>query len=251
MKIMNKVVIITGASRGIGKAIAVRMASEGWDLAIQSTPNSKDQLRRLADELSKNVRVVPFCCDFSGCVASNGSVIDAFINDVVSEFGRLDALVNNAGVISDVPVESVDVHELQRVFGVNTYAPFILSRASFNHMKTQGRGGRIVNISSVAVKFGMGRNRSVHYAASKAAIETLTKGLSRMGAEHKILVNAIRPGPVNTEIQQGRSGLEERIKMIPLKRLAEGAEIAGAVAYFLSEQSAFVTGQVLTVAGGE
>ena len=248
---MNKVAIITGASRGIGRATAIRMAAEGWDLAIQSTLNSKESLSQLAVELSRDVRVVPFYCDFSDCVASNGSVIDSFINDVISVFGRLDALVNNAGVISDVSIECVDVDELQRVFSVNTYAPFILSKAAFNYMKTQGHGGRIVNISSFTVKYGMGRNHSVHYAASKAAIETLTTGLSRMGAEHKILVNAIRPGLVNTEQQQGRSGLENRIEMIPLKRLAESAEIAGAVAYFLSEQSAYVTGQVLTVSGGE
>ena len=99
--------------------------------------------------------------------------------------------------------------------------------------------------------YGMGRNHSIHYAASKAAIETLTTGLSRLGAAHQILVNAIRPGIVNTEQQQCRTGMESRIQMVPLKRLAESDEIAGAVAYFLSDQSAFVTGQVLAVSGGE
>jgi len=248
---MKKLAIITGASRGIGKAIAIRLATEGWNLAIQSTDSSKELLTKLAVDLSKNVRVEPFCYDFSECISSNGSVIDDFMADVISVFGRVDALVNNAGVISELSIECVDVDELQRVFGINTYAPFILSKAVFNQMKAQDEGGRIVNISSVTVNYGMGRNHSVHYAASKAAIETLTTGLSRMGAEFKILVNTVRPGIVNTEIQQDRLGIEDRIQMVPLKRLAESEEIAGAVCYFLSDESAFVTGQVLTVAGGE
>ena len=118
---MRRVAIITGASRGIGKAIATRMALEGWDLAIQSTPSSKDLLSQLATELStQGVRVKPFFCDFSECISSNGSLVKKFVADVLSVFGRVDALVNNAGVISEVSIENVDVDELQRVFGINT-----------------------------------------------------------------------------------------------------------------------------------
>lgn len=248
---MHKVAIVTGASRGIGRAIAIRLAAEGWDLAIQSTLNSKEVLTELAAELSDAVRVRPFFCDFSECIASNGGVIESFLESVLCEFGRVDALVNNAGVLSDVSIENVGVDELQRVFEVNTYAPFLLSQGVFNQMKTQGEGGRIVNISSFTVKYGMGRNKSIQYAATKSAIETLTTGLSRIGAEHQILVNAIRPGIVNTEQQQGRAGMEARIQMVPLKRLAESDEIAGAVSYFLSGSAGFVTGQVLSVSGGE
>lgn len=248
---MRKVAIVTGASRGIGKAIAIRLAAEGWDLAIQSTPASEDLLAQLANELSGTVSVKPFFCDFSECISSGGGAIKRFLTEVLAEFGRVDALVNNAGVISDVSFEDVDVDELQRVFEINTYAPFLLSQGMFNQMKAQGSGGRIVNISSVAIRFGMGRNQAIQYAASKSAIETLTTGLSRIGAEHQILVNAIRPGIVNTEMQEGRIDLEWRKSLVPLKRLAESDEIASAVSYFLSDAAAFVTGQVLTVAGGE
>jgi len=248
---MKRVAIVTGASRGIGKAIAVRLAAEGWDLAIQSTLASEDLLAQLANELSGAVNVKPFFCDFSDCISSGGGAIKKFLAEVLAEFGRVDALVNNAGVISDVSIETVGVSELQRVFEINTYAPFLLSQGVFNQMKAQGNGGRIVNVSSFTVKYGMGRNQSVQYAASKSAIETLTTGLSRIGAEHQILVNAIRPGIVNTEQQQGRAGLEERIQMVPLKRFAEPDEIAGAVSYFLSDSAGFVTGQVLTISGGE
>ena len=248
---MPKVAIVTGASRGIGKAIACRLAHEGWSLAIQSTSASKESLMQLANELSGDVRVKPFCCDFSECISSNGGVLKSFLASVIAAFGRVDALVNNAGVISDVSVETVGVDELQRVFEINTYAPFLLSQGVFCQMKAQGAGGRIVNISSFTVRYGMGRNQSIQYAASKSAIETLTIGLSRLGAAHQIVVNAIRPGLVNTEQQQGRSGMKARIQRVPLNRMAESDEIAGAVSYFLSESSAFVTGQVLSVSGGE
>ena len=247
---MSKVAIVTGASRGIGRAVASQLAAEGWDLALQSTESSRRELVSLASELSRNGKAVPFTCDFSNDKSFGSEGAGFFLDSVLGVFGRVDALVNNAGVVSDVSVLDVDSAELQRVFAVNTFSPLLIARDVFKVMKENG-GGRIVNISSFTVKYGMGRNCSVQYAASKAALESLTIGLSRMGAEHNVLVNAIRPGIVNTEQQQERSGLEARIQKVPLQRMAEPGEIAAGVSYFLSDSARFVTGQILTIAGGE
>ena len=250
---MMKVAIITGASRGIGRAIATRMAGEGWSLAIQSTKSSEKQLIELASELSKQhgVRVEPFFCDFSSAIDSGDEEVQAFVESVLSVFEQIDGLVSNAGIMSEFSIEDVSMEELQRVFTVNTFVPYILTKLVFGQMKKQGHGGRIINVSSFVVPYGMGRNQSVQYAGTKAALEVLTTGLSRIGAEHQILVNTVRPGLVNTEMQKDREDLESRINMIPLKRLAESHEVASAVAYFLSAESSFVTGQTLSVAGGE
>ena len=128
---MSKVAIVTGASRGIGRAVAIRLAAEGWNLALQSTEASKDMLSELAEELSGTVKVEAFYCDFSKCSSSAGENLVIFLDAVIASFGRVDALVNNAGVLSDVSVMDVDVDELQRVFEVNTFAPVVTLKRCF------------------------------------------------------------------------------------------------------------------------
>lgn len=172
------------------------------------------------------------------------------VQKVLTDHQRIDVLVNNAGILGENSFFSLSYEEFQNIFKINTFAPYILSRDAFAAMQERN-WGRIVTISSIAVFYGMGRNMGIHYAGSKAAIESLTTGLARLGAPHNILVNTIRPGLINTAMQQDREDLNKRIAMVPLKRMGEAEEIAEMVVYLCSEEAGFITGQTISISGGE
>jgi len=238
----GKRVLITGGSSGIGTEISQIFAKSGAKLGIHFF-NDEKGAKVLQDELSKMTEVKIYKEDFS---KEKIDIVDRFIKD----FGGIDILVNNAGVMANKSFHEIDAKEFDFVFDTNCRAPFLISSKAFEQMKQQ-KFGRIVNISSFTVKFGMGRNHSIQYAASKAALETLTTGLSRIGAEYNITANTIRPGIVNTKMQQERENLKERIDMIPLGRMAEPKEIAEMVLYLCSEEGNFITGQTISISGGE
>lgn len=238
----GKVALITGAERGIGKEIAFKLASQGASIALHYALD-KQAAENVAEEMKKLADVRIYHADFAK------PKID-LVERVVKDFGQLDILVNNAGITSDTSIFDISMEQMHDFFQINAFSALLLSRDAFEIMKKQG-GGRIISISSCAIKFGMGRNSSIHYAASKSVLETMTTGLSRLGAKHNILVNAIRPGVTATEMQKDRTDLNWRIELIPLKRMAEPSEIAAAVAYFAGPDGSFTTGQVLSVAGGE
>lgn len=238
----NKRVLITGGCSGIGSEISKLFAKEGAIIGIHYSKNKKYALT-LKKELSKYTKVEIYQEDFS---KSKLNIVKKFIKD----FGGIDILINNAGTMAKNSFFNMDFKEYDFVFNINTRAPFLISKDAFSFMKKQNYG-RIINMSSFTVKYGMGRNESIHYAASKAAIEELVIGLSRIGAKNNITVNAIRPGIVKTKMQKGRKNLQNRIDLIPLKRMAEPKEIAEMVLYLCSKKGNFITGQTISISGGE
>lgn len=240
----GKVVLVTGASRGIGKSIAVRLAKSGYIVAASSTNDSQDELFKLRTEIGGRGSIEFFPYDLRCNPAG-------LLSAVISHFGACWGLVNNAGILASKPFGEICADDIESVMSVNFIAPMLLSQALLQFVKENGTGGRIVNISSIATKFGMGRNGAIHYAGSKAALECMTTGISRLGAPYGLLANAVRPGPVETEMQIGRASLNERIDLIPLKRLGKPEEVAAMVDYLLSPSGDFITGQMISVSGGE
>lgn len=241
-----KVALITGASGGIGSALARAFAADGWALALHYGAN-EEPARRLQEELRKaGAQVELFKADFRDTKESQGLVAV-----VVERFGRIDLLVNNAASMA----EYKDFLELspemwEESFRVNVTAVFLLSREAFKVMKEQG-GGRIINISSIAAKFG-GSPKSVQNGASKAAVESITVGLARFGAPHGILVNVIRVGVIDTDLHKRLNrDMKGRVELIPLKRMGQPDEVARMAVFLAGPGGSFITGQVLPVTGGE
>lgn len=238
---MKKNVLVTGSSSGIGLQIVRTLSSQNYIEAIAIHYNkNKRQAYSLSDEIP--VRSKVFKCNFEL------PHID-LADKVIEEFGRVDILVNCAGIVSSMPFDSLTVDEYSKVMNVNSRATFMVTKQIYNKMKEHG--GKIINISSIATKFGMGRNKSIQYAASKATLDILTIGLARIGARYNILVNSISPGPIMSEMQKGRLDLEERKNLVPLKRFGSTFDIANMVEYLVSEKGDFITGQIIRISGGE
>jgi NAD(P)-dependent dehydrogenase (short-subunit alcohol dehydrogenase family) len=246
----RQVTIITGASRGIGAAIAERLAVDGHDLVLTYRERRDDAdaiARRCA---ASGARVLLLQVDL-GDLEATAAVVPA----AIAEFGRITGLVNNAGITGriggflDAPIDESD--ELLRV---NVLAPIVLTRAAIAHMATDrgGAGGSIVNISSGAARSGA-PNTYIPYAMSKAALNALTTGASKEFGPVGVRVNTVSPGTTHTEIHAaaGRPNApEERAPNIPMRRAGEPHEIAGAVAYLFSADASYTSGADIRVAGG-
>lgn len=245
---MKPVMLITGASAGIGAACARIAARQGYDLALNYRSDHAGAEAVAQDCRSAGAHVV-LC---AGDVSETNDI--AAIYTVVDEtFGRLDALVNNAGVV-DQTARVVDLtHDrLRRMFDINVIGAILVAKEAVLRMQAGGKGGVIVNISSAAARLGSG-NQYVDYAASKAAIDTFTKGLSDEVAADNIRVMAIRPGLIETELHAkgGEPGRADRLAhMVPMKRKGSAAEVAQAILWLCSDDASYVTGSTLDVTGG-
>ena len=241
---------VTGGSRGIGAAVALRAAQDGYDVAL-TYATDRDAAQRVAATIGAAGRCAVV---IQADVAEEDDVLRAFaaLDDA---FGRLDALVVNAGITGRFTrVDDLDAATLQRVFAVNVAGAFLCAREAVRRMSTArgGAGGAIVTLSSRAAMLGS-PGEYVHYAASKAAVETLTRGLAKEVAAEGVRVNAVSPGLVDTEIhaRAGQPGRLERLApTIPLGRAGTAEEIAEAVLWLLSPAASYVTGAVLEAAGG-
>lgn len=245
-QLKNKYVLVTGASSGIGFQIAKDFLLEGAIVGAHYCWNKKG-VEKLLKYFRSN-RCKFFQADFS----SSDNVYSLWRQFISWTKGRIDVLVNNAGEVSrPAPLEDLNDDVWDSVFQVNVKAPFILSRAALSVMSKK-RSGRIINISSIGVKFG-GSTTTVHYSASKAALEAVTKSMAKAGAPFNVLVNAVRAGVTDTPFHEkiGKNDLSGRIQMIPLKRLATPAEISNVVLFLASDKSSFMTNSVVDVAGGE
>jgi NAD(P)-dependent dehydrogenase (short-subunit alcohol dehydrogenase family) len=247
---MPKVLIVTGAGRGIGAAVARLAAAHGYAVCVNYLSNREAAADVVAALAARGAHAVAFRAD----VAREEEVMRLF-EHVDSTLGRVTALVNNAGILEkQCRVEDMDSARVQRVFSTNVVGAFICSREAVRRMSTRhgGHGGAIVNISSRAAQLGS-PGEYVDYAASKAALETLTVGLAREVAAEGIRVNSVSPGHIYTDIHArgGEPGRVDRLKdSIPMKRGGTAEEVAGAVLWLLSEQASYTTGATIDVSGG-
>ncbi|MDU9412967.1 SDR family oxidoreductase [Pseudomonas sp. zfem005] len=247
---MHKVMLITGASRGIGAATARLAAARGYALCINYR-RQREAAEQLVDEITRQGgRAIAVAAD----VADERQVAQLFAA-IDSEFGRLDVLVNNAGMLErQARLDEIDGARLLRVFGANVFGSFHCAREAIRRMSTRhgGRGGAIINLSSIAARLGA-PNEYIDYAGAKGAIDAMTVGLAKEVAAEGIRVNAVRPGVIRTEIHAsgGEPGRVERVAAsIPMGRGGEAEEIAKAILWLASDEASYTTGALLDVAGG-
>ena len=246
----RRVLLITGAGRGIGAATARLAAERGYDIAVNFASNAKAADRVVADAERAGARAVAIQAD----VAQEAEVERLFA-ETERRLGPLWGLVNNAGMVGRASrLDAADAATIKAVIDLNVLGAFLCARAAVRRLSTahDGRGGVIVNVSSGAATLGSPGD-FIWYAASKAAVDTLTIGLAREVAREGIRVNAVAPGLVDTEIHDA-TGIANRVAAmspnIPLGRAGTPEEIAETILFLLSDASSYVTGAVLRVAGG-
>jgi len=244
------VLLITGGGRGIGAATARLAAARGYAVAINYRRDASAAHALVERIRADGGQAAAFVAD----IAVEAEVERLFA-EVDGAFGRLDALVNNAGVLeTQMRVEAMDAARVQRILATNVVGPLVCCREAIRRMSTRrgGRGGGIVNVSSVAARTGS-PGEYVDYAASKGALDTLTIGLAQEVAADGIRVNAVRPGFIHTDMHAsgGEPDRVERVKaFVPMKRGGQPEEVARAILWLLSEEASYTSGTFLDVAGG-
>ena len=244
---MTRHAIVTGASRGIGRAIALGLAERGYDLALNDIAAQDGDLGETAGMIEalgrRCVRVLADVSQLEDCRRA--------VREAVDGLGHIDVLVNNAGILRLAMIEEMTPETWDQTFAVNTRGVFQMTQAVIGHMKER-RYGRIVNIASLAARTG-GPGQA-HYSASKSAVVGFTRVSSMEFAGHGITVNAVCPGIILTEMGKNNLRDPERVayfeKITDVHRLGQPEDVVGPVAFFASDDSAFVTGQALNVDGG-
>lgn len=241
---MNKVVLVTGATRGIGKQIAITFAKEGYDIAVNYRKENKE-LENTKKEIEKiGVK----------CLAVQGDVscfedCERFVKEIINEYGKIDVLINNAGITKDTLLMRMKKEDFESVIDVNLVGTFNVTKNVIPYMM-KARSGRIINISSVV---GVSGNAGqTNYSASKAGIIGFTKSLAKEIASRNILVNAVAPGFIETNMTDVlKDEVKEAIsKQIPLNRMGKSEDVANVVKFLASEDSSYITGQVINIDGG-
>ncbi len=246
----DKVMVITGASRGIGAAVAVAGAAAGYAVCV-NYHRSRDAADALIDQIQRSGgRAIAVGAD-----VADPEAVAAMFRTVDERLGRTTALVNNAGMYTGAArVDDMTPQQIQQIFATNIFSYFYCAREAIRRMSTLhgGNGGAIVNVSSRAASFG-GLPKETHYAATKGAVDSFTMGLAREVGREGIRVNGVRPGPVITEIHEVHGG-EEAARAIgansPIGRAGEPQEIAETVLWLASDKSSFVHGAILNATGG-
>jgi 3-oxoacyl-[acyl-carrier protein] reductase len=244
MQLTGRVAIVTGAARGIGAATAVLLAENGAHVAVS------DIDVELASTVVQQITAAGGSAHSFACDVSKPVQVDALVAHVVERWGKLDILVNNAGICPRISVEDMTEEWFDRITNVNMKSVFFLTRAAAEAMKAHGFG-RVVNVSSTGGRVGGIHNATV-YSATKAGILSMTKSLARHYAPYNILINAVAPGAVDTRMFESISpeGVANYIETIPLKRLAQPAEIAQSILPLCMPEMTWVTGATLDVNGG-
>lgn len=242
-RLRDRVAVVTGASRGIGRAIAVALAAEGAKIAINYASNST-----AADQLVEEITAAGGEATAIQADVSKVDSVDALIKTVTDQWGRIDILVNNAGITRDTLLLRMKPEDWQAVIDTNLTGVFLCTRAVSKLMLKQ-KSGRIINIASVAGQ--MGNPGQANYSAAKAGVIGFTKTVAKELASRGITVNAVAPGFIATDMTKDLKGGEEILKFIPLARYGEPEEVAGLVRFLAADPAAaYITGQTINVDGG-
>jgi NAD(P)-dependent dehydrogenase (short-subunit alcohol dehydrogenase family) len=245
MKLKGEVAIVTGGGAGIGRAIALAMAQEGADVAAW------DMNEPQAEELAAMIRQMGRKSMAFKVDVSIAPEVYAAVQKVEKEFGRIDILVNNAGICQVTPIDQIEEKDWDRMFAVNVKGVFLCSQAVMKIMLKQKRG-KIINLGSVAGKVG-GIASGAHYAASKAAVMCLTKSLAKFLGPHGVRVNALAPGVIETDMTLMITGgnWKNFLATIPLGRIGDVKEVAKVAIFLASDDSSYLTGEIIDVNGGQ
>ena len=241
---MDKVAMITGATRGIGKQIALTLANEGYNIVLNYRTENDELIQAKNEIESKNVK----CLTVQGDV-TNFEDCKQMIERAINEFGKIDVLINNAGITKDMLLARMKEEDFKQVIDVNLVGTFNMTKNVISYMM-KARSGRIINISSVV---GIAGNAGqTNYSASKAGIIGFTKSLAKEVASRNILVNAVAPGFIETNMTDvlKQEVKDEIAKNIPLKRMGTPKDVSNVVKFLASEDSSYITGQVISVDGG-
>lgn len=241
---MNKVALITGATRGIGRQISLTLAKEGYDIALnyRTENNELEDLKNQIESL--NVKCLPIKGD-----VSNYEDCENMTKKVIESFGQIDVLVNNAGITKDTLLLRMKKEDFESVIDVNLVGTFNMTKNVSGYMM-KARSGRIINISSVV---GIAGNAGQsNYSASKAGIIGFTKSLAKELASRNILVNAVAPGYIETDMTRvlSDSVKENILNTIPLRKVGKAEDVANVVKFLASDESSYITGQVINIDGG-
>ncbi len=242
-RLKGQVAIVTGASRGIGKAAALALAAEGADVVVNYASSSAAAEQVVGEIEAAGGRAIAIAAD-----VSQADQVDTLVNTVVEKWGRVDVLVNNAGITRDTLLLRMKPEDWQAVIDLNLTGVFLCTRAVSKIMLKQ-RSGRIINITSVSGL--MGNIGQSNYAAAKAGVIGFTKTIAREMASRGVTVNAVAPGFIATDMTKDLKTTEEILKMIPLNRFGQPEEVAGAIRFLAADPAAaYITGQTLNVDGG-
>ncbi|MBT9138968.1 MAG: 3-oxoacyl-(acyl-carrier-protein) reductase FabG [Syntrophomonadaceae bacterium] len=241
---VQKVALITGSSRGIGRAIAIELAKTGIDIVVNNDINPQEGIE-VVNEINKiGQRAIYIQAD-----VSNPDQVVEMVKELITKFGRIDILINNAGITRDKMLVNMDIEFWNSVISVNLTGVFNCTKSVIKYMKKQG-GGKIINISSIVGEIG--NIGQANYAASKGGVIAFTKTVAKEYARDGIIVNAIAPGFINTKMVEGipQKVMRKILEQIPLGRLGEPEEVAKLVCFLVSDDANYITGQVININGG-
>jgi 3-oxoacyl-[acyl-carrier protein] reductase len=240
----GRVVLITGASRGIGRATAILFAEHGANLALNFHQNQE-----ASDSLLEEMKKHPVTARAYQANVSNEDAVNTMVNRIIADFGRLDVLVSNAGIWKEASIKTITEEQLAEMIDINLKSMFYCARAATPHLGQIG--GSIINISSTAGQRGEAYHS--HYASTKGAVISFTKSLATELVHEQIRVNCVAPGWVDTDMSTNALNSpdgDKALREIPMRRPARPEEIAGAVVFLASDWATFITGEVLNVNGG-
>lgn len=240
----QKTAIVTGGTRGIGKAIALRLAADGADVVVLATKETQ-----ASAEVVQEIETMGRRAAFYACNVADAKEVDATVKKVIEQFGNIDILVNNAGITKDQLLIQMKEEDFESVIDVNLKGCFHMSKACIRPFIKQ-RNGRIINISSVVGM--MGNAGQVNYAASKAGIIGLTKSIAKEYAAKGVTCNAVAPGYIQTEMTQvlSEQASEGIMSQIPTKRFGNPEDVANVVTFLAQDAASYITGEVIKVDGG-
>ena len=241
---VNKVALVTGSSRGIGRAIAIELAKRGVSVVINDDKNIQEGL-----EVTNEIKKMGQDGIYIQADVSDLSQVDKMAEKTINEFGRIDILINNAGITRDSLLENMDIDDWNEVISVNLTSVFNCTKSVIKYMQKQG-GGKIINISSISAEIGnIGQS---NYSAAKGGVISFTKTIAKEYARKGIIANVVAPGFIKTKMLETipETVMQKILNQIPLRRLGDPEEVAKLICFLVSDDANYITGQVININGG-